>query len=232
MSITTTTTTTTPQADTPAWVLVEVPFTGLYESQHSMHIEDAMAHPFTDDCGDLIASLYDRADQLPFCYRTTHNAYAREYAATVMASLGIPDTDWFFEALDSPREYNFVSDRVFVKLTPSRAQSITTRVLTHLHSEFVRQCRDTMTSRDGFCSWYDPDYTTWGIPDTWDHNQFGALFVVYCRDVLDEDLDEWQSYYATDNIDNMVDAGYAAAGSGDQWQALCLEAYNLRNGAE
>ena len=76
------------------------------------------------------------------------------------------DLDLKFESLDSPKFYNFETDRIFATLDidplvdrPWTAHTMQT------------WCQKRHLSRPGFISHYDPDHQTWGPVSTWDHNQ-------------------------------------------------------------
>lgn len=236
--------TTTTIADTSSWQEVAIPFSGFYETIHSILFEDALRDPLTDDMGNEYPELQERADALVFSWRVALRMYSEEYADTMRHALDIPREHWVFSTVISPREYNFVTDRIFVKIHPDVVASIVQHVLCHLHAEFVARCITECTSRPGFHSFYNPDYSTWGMPEAWNHNQLGILIDTYCTDKLDwgdddEGFYDWQQDAAyriegSGALSNIVDAGYKVVGTGNytQWQALCNDAYELRERGE
>jgi hypothetical protein len=240
---TTTTTTTTTTPDTSDWVLTTIPFSGFYETVHSMAIDDEGRAPLQDAGGDTYEDLVDTADNIPCDYRAIRAQYAQAYADALCTSIGIPSEHWMFDELFSPREYNFTTDRIFIKLHPDAFTKLAAYILTsHGGLEtFCARCAANFTSRDGFCSSYDPDHTTWNAPDTWDHNQVGVLFETLCCTWLfwgDDCADQYEyeqgfAFELNSNgaLTNMIDAGYKAAGeeSYAAWLALCDEAYNRRS---
>ena len=56
--------------------------------------------------------------------------------------------------------------------------------------DFVDACRKRFQSYDGFVSFYDPDYTTWGDLSEWDENQLGTLLFPFYPPSADELLAE------------------------------------------
>jgi hypothetical protein len=152
-----------------------------------------------------------------------------------------------FDDLSSPREYNFTTDRIFIKLHPDALSAMTTAVLVSPAGleMFGARCAANFTSRDGFMSSYDPDYTTWGTTDTWgttwDHNQVGVLFETHCCTKLDWRNDcsgqyDYEQDFAFElngsgALANMIDAGYKAAGeeSYAAWITLCDAAFARRS---
>jgi hypothetical protein len=96
-----------------------------------------------------------------------------------------------FEELNSPREYNFTTDRAFALIPLSEVH----RIEPARHSEEFRQVlREWFKSRDGFISFYDsePDGECWQKPvEEWDHNQLSALVAAYVlQSMTPEEIDE------------------------------------------
>ena len=84
-----------------------------------------------------------------------------------------------FEQMESPKEYNFRTDRAFALIDPEEVK----RIEPARHSEaFAQVLADWFSSCDGFCSFYsnDPDGKEWQKPvEQWDHNQLSALLAAY-----------------------------------------------------
>jgi hypothetical protein len=90
-----------------------------------------------------------------------------------------------FESIQSPREYNFTTDRLFVQLPLSEAERMAA-VLKDADGEWNDSFKHVLgkmfTSYDGFCSFYpnSPDEGEWLAPlEEWDHNQMQALIAAY-----------------------------------------------------
>jgi hypothetical protein len=232
-------TTTTGTSD---WVLTTIPFSGFYETVHNMGIADATRAFLEDADGDAYDDLVDAADNLPCDYRTIHTQYARAYANALCTSIGIAPEHWAFDDLSSPREYNFSTDRIFIKLHPDAFANI----VRDIHSSpdgidiFRARCAANFISCDGFLSYYDADYTTWGAPIEWDHNQLGVLLEVHCCAKLAWGDDcagqyEYEQHFASELnnnrvLDNMIYVGYqkTSAENYDAWLGLILEADDRR----
>lgn len=80
------------------------------------------------------------------------------------------------ESVSSPKEYNFTTDRLFVRIPLKECRRLHKELF---HSEeFASVLNRWFTSRDGFISWY-PNYIEadkWQKPvKEWDHNQISAL---------------------------------------------------------
>ena len=159
--------------------LSTIPFHGFYESIHSMLIEDEVNSAFSDASGcEVNQNLVDRAwDYVD--YSAIRDAYSREYANHFALETGI---NCAFESLKSPREYNFMTDVIYINIAEAEVLRLYNEVDT---AAMTAHCVDTFTSRDGFSSFYNADWTTWGDVMTWDHNQVGALVEVYSQQVTD-----------------------------------------------
>lgn len=172
-------------------------FPGFYNSMLSQGLDNAeeqagesIAENHGLDTGKVAEAFYDNSDyQAGFLY-------IAECCVTflndkVLADTGIVLT---FESMDSPREYNFTTDRLFVKVNdPARLLLLTE------HDRFAATIRDHFTSYDGFISSYSNDITRWLTKplDQWDHNELGTLLQSYIDqrteelDLDSDDLYEW-----------------------------------------
>jgi hypothetical protein len=89
-----------------------IPFSGFYGSLHSSLLDDAETQLFSDDQGTVHDTLQERFYRA--CdYRHVHTQYAKAYAQAFAEKLELPLT---FESLQSPREYNFTTDRIFCNI--------------------------------------------------------------------------------------------------------------------
>lgn len=181
---------------------VNVPFfPGFYESALSYHLDreeeqavewlcEEGARFAGKDAGDVADALYWSAD-----YSQAWLDIAQEYAETLAWKAGFHAR---FDGMDSPREYNFTTDRLYLAVTPATLQAwmrevdlaVLTRVAEQRHK-----------SRSGFISFYSADWTEWGPVTEWDHNQAGTLMaaVLETRGDLDSIEDDIES--------SLVDSG-------------------------
>jgi hypothetical protein len=176
-----------------------IPFQGFYESVHSSMLDDAEEQMFSDDSGTCNDKLHERFYRM--CdYRKAHAAYALHYAK---AFAEYSEIKLKFEKLDSPREYNFTTDRIFCDISRAEVRRLRGEVMPLSLDEFAKR----HTSCDGFYSFYDPDWRTWGHVDAWDHNQLETLLLAW----VDQHLGEW----GEQGMDLME--GYRCNGYFDTW---------------
>lgn len=89
-----------------------------------------------------------------------------------------------FSGLDSPRSYNFTTDRIFVKI-PLRAVKELYKLVGV--EKLGSAIKERFTSYDGFMSFYDNSLEAWPKNlNEWDCNQVGILL-----DCLTKNQDEW-----------------------------------------
>ena len=163
-----------------------IPFSGFYNSIHDGNLDDALSQSFSDESGNPYDGLVSRAFDL-INWQAVQQAYAKGYAENFGQAFNIKGL--IFDELNSPREYNFTTDRVFVKFPLSEVFRIKRETPRAMLED---QAREMFTSRSGFISHYSPDVKSWGPVSTWDHNQLLALISAYVLHMRDGDaFDQW-----------------------------------------
>lgn len=145
-------------------MLATIPFSGFYESVH-------------------MGALEREGEDFPGAdWRKVFFGYAGAYAAEYLHAAGITGR---FESLESPREYNFSTDRIFVDIPADEVR----RMLAVVDPGTLAQvAKDRHTTRSGFISFYSPLVGDWGPVDDWDCNQTGTLIIAF----VDDDERDWQ----------------------------------------
>ena len=190
-------------------------FPGFYESILSAALDDAEnmeaeniaeAHPELDRpaIGD---AMYKHSD-----YRKGFDAIARasvDWLNHVLEGTGIELT---FDSMESPREYNFTTDALFVTVNDPKLLLLRTRP-----SNLDAVIKERFTSGPGFHSFYSNDPDAWRAKplDEWDHNELGALLTACLRQRAQEkDLDQH------DMLEYMQEDFYSAVSDQVDWDAL------------
>lgn len=202
------------------FVEVQIPFMGFYESHHSAALDDAFHQMFGDSSGGQYSeklaygiAFYDTD------FAAAYRSYARDYAETFATEYGLDSLQ--FVTMESPREYNFETDRIFVRITRQEAarmardtdSEILTRIATERHS-----------SRSGFISFYDADATEWGDISEWDHNQLATLLLAH---VETQTGDEWDSETEWGLMEDASGNGYLDSWLCDAMGAKAMRALNI-----
>ena len=171
-------------------MIIQIPFGGFYESIHSHGINDYIdSQCFTDyetgtiNNDNLSARLYDALN-----WRDLFIDYAREYTEHFAHEFKIELT---FESLSSPREYNFVTDRIFCEISETEVLRIYRLTDKNI---LKKMALDMFTSYDGFSSFYDNDITAWGDVLEYDHNQLLCLLESYIKTIEPQIIDNDYEY--------------------------------------
>jgi len=157
-----------------------IPFAGFYGSHHDAELDYTAERMLADESGEPVRGLTDRLTYS--CdWRAVHTEYAKRFAEEYCEAVGIAGAA--FESMSSPREYNFTTDRIFIKLPLEEAQ----RMLREVSRETMHTVAgERHLSRSGFISFYSANWQTWGEVYKWDHNQLQTLIEAYARDMADE----------------------------------------------
>jgi hypothetical protein len=204
-------------------LLLALPFEGFYQSfidacyddQEEMEASNlateslAYAHLGLDE-GAVHHEIYRASD-----YAKAHQFLAREVVKEF--SRRVKDRfdlklDLQFESMDSPRFYNYDTDRIFAFIPLLQARQLLTRVR---HTTLEATIKDRFTSRSGFLSSYSNCLETWLLKplSEWDHNEVGTLL-----HALIAEEDDWDSELA----DTLSERGVIAEALGYavDWKVL------------
>jgi hypothetical protein len=169
---------------------VTVPFAGFYCSVHDEELEHALERMFDrEGDGRVNSGLVDAARDA-IDWRGVHEAYAARYVDEVSAEF---DLNLTFDGLESPKYYNYETDRIFAYIDRASLAKIARAVP---RAALRKAIKDRFTSRSGFISHYDNDLSAWprSFAD-WDHNQIGTLLEIY--------LDRESEGYGHDGFDSL-----------------------------
>jgi hypothetical protein len=127
---------------------------------------------FTIDSNDVWQAYFDSTDYSA-CYRSIAKAYAESLVDFMENELGFKSKACF-ESMDSPREYNFSTDRLYLFFPWKELQAMRRELPKEKLQEAIA---DRFTSCDGFISFYKNELEEWprSLRD-WDYNQLGTLF--------------------------------------------------------
>jgi hypothetical protein len=185
---------------------IQIPFAGFYCSFHEDEVNrehESFVDWFTDESGENIPESLSDAFFTHANWENGRHDYANEYAESFLEYYGLGGE---FTGMESPRFYNFSTDRVFVKVdrdTIARLWKETDRGL------FVKYVNRRHTSRDGFISHYSNDWHNWGRLSNWDHNQLNTLLLAWLETYDGKEFDQWEEISLMENY--MCNGGVAIA---------------------
>lgn len=191
--------------------ITTIPFAGFYNTIWSYGIDRAeeihLEHLEQEEGVEIKVSsdaIWKASD-----YGAMYNYVARKYVDCLNDYIKDEfdlDLDLKFESMQSPREYNFETDRLFCYISDENLRKLRSFVA---EDELRLAIKTRFTSRSGFISSYPNNLDDWPALEDWDHNEIGTLFVA----LLGEGGGwEWSVY------ERMNEVFYHAFDSGVDWE--------------
>ena len=190
-----------------------IPFDGFYESFISDDIDYQIGQQIECDCDiyDLNESeeevLNDNylSVNISYFYNQIAEDYTNFYIDNLNAKLNYayPDKGFTLKAtykcFESPREYNFSTDRIFIEIEENHAIDFIKYIIKNYKKELEKKIQNRFTSRDGFISFYKNSLDLW-IDDysEWDCNMIGTCFELF--DLEEEDINYSLREYLSETI--------------------------------
>lgn len=144
-----------------------------------MSTDKTIVVPFSGTYGN---SWFEFEQEIDCTFNELFEEFAKQYVAEwndefnyqTDINLGLE-----YDGTDSPKEYNFMTDRIFAKIPEAgwRALQQTVEAIPKNRKIMDDIAAKRHTSRDGFISFYDPDWESWGPVIGWDHNQMETLLL-------------------------------------------------------
>ena len=213
-------------------MLTTIPFQGFYNSIHSQEVARIWEYEceiFAEDAGENMPEWVSEIVWRDCDYSEIYDKYAAAYAESFCNWMEFDNA--VFDGMESPREYNFETDRLFVHITRHDVAKLV-RYVRNESANGWQDMRDLakrqFTSRSGFISYYDPDIDAWGSIAEWDHNQIGTL--VECAAIA-RNGGEWGSmaeYKLIEHLDCNGDFSEWFWGSNDKMRRLSNALYYIR----
>jgi hypothetical protein len=103
------------------------------------------------DITNLERKLFDAAEKVN--YISTHKTYAKDYIKVLNNKL---DTNIIFKALNSPKFYNYSTDKIEVEITKKDALKLFQYVRNEeLKQEVFNIIKESSTSKDGYIAFHN-----------------------------------------------------------------------------
>lgn len=154
----------------PGYKLVQVPFSGWYNSIHESDLDQTLEQICSDRGSGCTTNkvLLERANEI-VVWQKVFMAYNKAYIENMAHEFRL---DLKFESMHSPREYNFTTDRLFAYIS-IKSLAVVRRQTSR--ENLSAKAVEMFTSRSGFMSFYSPTVADWGHIRTWDYNQLYCL---------------------------------------------------------
>lgn len=183
---------------------INIPFEGFYESVYSSmmdfcleteseHLFEQENIPNTEE-SDFWNILDDHANYSDM-RKVIVNSFVDQFGA-------LSDIILNFDAMTSPKEYNFETDRVFCTIPESEVLKMFKKSKEDDHATLAEVLKDRHSSYDGFISFYSNDLESWlekPVID-WDSNELCSLLIAYLGLSDISDLREDLYYAVSDSV--------------------------------
>jgi len=113
-----------------------------------------------------------------------------------------------YECFISPKEYNFETDRIFIKIQENHCIEFIKYIIKNYKKELEKIIKTKFRSNSGFISFYKNSLDLWPKDySRWDHNQIGTCFELF--NLEEEDINyslrEYLSEVISKNLYNTLD---------------------------
>ena len=180
-------------------LLAVLPFSGFYESIHAANLDDTLEQLFQNDQGDID----DKGIELLNAYTGWTNELLANYCKLYVEAFNHElSLNLVFESLESPKFYNYTTDRIFIEIAIDELKAIYDKTD---KGELAKLVKSKFTSYDGFSSFYSNDLSDWPSLLDWDHNQIGTLVECYLdQEDSDFELYSMESASCNGDIDTLI----------------------------
>ena len=170
-----------------------IPFDGFYESfisddidhQIGQQIEwDSDIYDLNEDEQQILWDNYLDINRSYF-YNQIAEDYTNFYIDELNERLKGFTLKATYKSFNSPREYNFSTDRIFIEIEENHAIDFIKYIIKNYKKELEEKIKQRFTSRDGFWSHYKNGLDLWTQDySEWDCNMIGTCFELFDFDEL------------------------------------------------
>ena len=194
-----------------------IPFEGFYNSFISADIENEIEldteyyselYDLNEFEEELLCNSFLNINSYKF-----YNQIAKDYTNFYIDALNKKFKGFTLKAtykyLESPREYNFETDRIFIEIEENHCIEFIKYIIQNYKKELENKIEDRFRSRSGFISFYKNSIDLWTKDfKEWDCNMIGTCFELFDIEE-DEDivysLREYLSETISENLYNTLD---------------------------
>ena len=184
-----------------------IPFDGFYESFISADIDHQIGQQIEWDCD--IYDLNESEEEILYNnYLTVNTIYfynqiAEDYTNFYIDALNERLEGFTLKAnykfFESPKEYNFETDKIFIEIEENHAVDFITYIVKNYKKELEKRIEDRFRSRSGFISFYKNSIDLWAKDfKEWDCNMIGTCFELF--DLEEEDINYSLREYISERI--------------------------------
>jgi len=192
-----------------------IPFDGFYNSYISSDIEhqigqqiewDTDIYDLNEDEQQILWNNYLSVNRSYF-YNQIAEHYTDLYINALNERLEGFTLKATYKCFESPKEYNFETDRIFIEIEENHAIDFIKYIIKNYKKELEEKIKERFTSRSGFWSHYKNGLDLWTKDySEWDCNMIGTCFELF--DLEEEDINyslrEYLSETIMDNLGNTL----------------------------
>ena len=185
-----------------------IPFDGFYESfisddidhQIGQQIEwDSDIYDLNEDEQQILWDNYLSVNTSYYFYNQLAEDYTNFYIDALNERLKGFTLKATYKSFNSPREYNFETDRIFIEIEENHAVDFIEHIVKNYKKELEKRIEDRFRSRSGFISFYKNSIDLWTNNfNEWDCNMIGTCFELF--DLEEEDINYSLREYLSERI--------------------------------
>ena len=184
-----------------------IPFDGFYESFISADIEHQIEldteyyselYDLNESEEELLCNSFLNINSYKF-YNQIAKDYTNFYIDALNERLKGFTLKATYKCFESPREYNFSTDRIFIEIEENHCIDFIKYIIKNYKKELEKKIEDRFRSRSGFISFYKNSIDLWTKDfKEWDCNMIGTCFELF--DLEEEDINYSLREYLSERI--------------------------------
>ena len=184
-----------------------IPFDGFYESfinadiDHEIEIDTeyySELYDLNESEEELLCNSFLNINSYKF-YNQIAKDYTNFYIDALNERLKGFTLKATYKCFESPREYNFETDRIFIEIEENHAADFIRHIVKNYKKELEKRIEDRFRSRSGFISFYKNSIDLWTKDfKEWDCNMIGTCFELF--NLEEEDINYSLREYLSERI--------------------------------
>ena len=193
-----------------------IPFDGFYESfinadiDHEIEIDTeyySELYDLNESEEELLCNSFLNINSYKF-YNQIAKDYTNFYIDALNERLKGFTLKATYKCFESPREYNFETDRIFIEIEENHCIEFIEYIVKNYKKELEKKIEDRFRSRSGFISFYKNSIDLWTKDfKEWDCNMIGTCFELFNleEEEVNYSLREYLTESISENLHNTLD---------------------------
>ena len=193
-----------------------IPFDGFYESfinadiDHEIEIDTeyySELYDLNESEEELLCNSFLNINSYKF-YNQIAKDYTNFYIDALNERLKGFTLKATYKCFESPREYNFETDRIFIEIEENHCIEFIEYIVKNYKKDLEKKIEDRFRSRSGFISFYKNSIDLWTKDfKEWDCNMIGTCFELFNleEEEVNYSLREYLTESISENLHNTLD---------------------------